>query len=255
MDKDIVNDLIEFGFSDYEARGFLVLSMKGSLTASEISKDTGIPFSKVYEILNKLESKSILEISSTGKQKKYKVLDSQHIIKKIIEERKKNVDNLEKKSERILKKIKKRTTKKQLPESVWVCNGKKNFLEKTSLMLKNSSEYAYGITKEFSRIPALDQEIINASKRGVKVKLLNITNGLKKLDSARAKWYSSHNVKIKTVPLEVQPRVCLVDGKEVCLRIDNDYDSEFIWSNNPALINLIKSYFEVLWNKAKPFKK
>ncbi|NIO44709.1 MAG: hypothetical protein GTN36_04110 [Candidatus Aenigmarchaeota archaeon] len=255
MDKNLVNELIEFGFSDYEARVFLVLSMKGSLTASDISKNTEIPYSKVYEILNKLESKSILEVSLNGRNKKYKVSEPSQIIKRIVEERKKNADALDKKAEEILKKIKKRTTNEELKESIWTSQGKKNFLEKVSTMIKNSTKYAYGITKEFSRIPELDQQIINATKKGIDVRLLSITNGLEKLDSARADWYSSHNVKIRTMPLKIQPRICLVDDKEVCLRVDNEYDSEFIWSNNPALINVIRSYFEVLWINAEPLKK
>ncbi|NIM47551.1 MAG: hypothetical protein GTN40_05355 [Candidatus Aenigmarchaeota archaeon] len=255
MDKNLVNDLIEFGFSDYEARVFLVLSTKGPLTASDISKNTEIPYSKVYEILNKLESKSILEISLNGKYKKYKVLDASHIVKKIIKKKKENVNTLEKKAGEVLKKIKKRTTKQQPLGSIWICQGKKNFLEKVSIMLKNARNYAYGMTKEFSRIPDLDQQIINTAKRGIDVRLLSITNGLKKLNSARAEWYSSHNVKIKMMPLKIQPRICLVDDKEICLRVDNEHDSEFIWSNNPALINLVKSYYEFLWKRAEPFRK
>jgi sugar-specific transcriptional regulator TrmB len=252
MDTNLVNDLIDFGFTDYEARVFLVLSIKGPLTASEIGKCTEIPNSKVYEIVNKLESKSILEVSKEGKYKKYKVLDASHIIKKMVEKRKSNVKVLEKKAEHILKKI--NTGNSKPTESIWICQGKKNFLEKVSVMAKNSNDYAYAITKEFSRIPDLDQEIINAAKRGVEVKIIGNIDKFNELNLARARWYASHNVKIRTIPLEIQPRICLVDGKEVCLRVDNGYDSEFIWSNNPALINLIKSYFEVLWKSAEPFK-
>jgi len=255
MDKDLINDLIEFGFSDYEARVFLILSIRGPLTASDISKNTEIPYSKVYEIVNKLESKSILEIALNGKNKKYKILDTSHIIKKIIEEKKKNASDLEKKADNVLKRIKKKTGPQDLKESIWVCQGKKNFLEKASVMAKSATNYAYGITKEFSRIPDLDQELIKAVKRGVEVRIIGTIDKFNELNLARAKWYSSHKVKIRTTPLKIQPRICLVDDKEVCIRVDNEYNSEFIWSNNPALINLIKSYFEVLWKEAKPFKK
>lgn len=255
MDKNLINDIIEFGFSNYEARVFLILSMRGPSTASEISKHTEIPYSKVYEVINKLESKFIIEVSLEGKHKKYKVSEPSHVIKKTIEKKKNSINILEKKAEEILKKIKRKTEPQKLQESIWICQGKKNFLEKASIMMKNSKDYAYGITKEFSRIPDLDQEIINAIKRGVKVKMIGAFNQLSKLNLARAKWYASHKVKIKTTSLQIQPRICLVDDKEVCIRVDNEYNSEFIWSNNPALINLIKSYFEVLWKNAESFKK
>ncbi len=176
-----------------------------------------------------------------------------HALKKVIKKKKEDIDNLEKKVESILEQIKKKKTPEKPQGDIWLSQGKKKFLEKASIMLRGASDYAYGITKEFSRIPDLDEEIIDAAKRGVKVKILG-TKKFNELNLARAKWYASHNVKIKAIPLGIQPRICLTD-EEVCIRIDNEYNSEFIWSNNPALINLIKSYFEVLWENADSFKK
>lgn len=38
------------------------------------------------------------------------------------------------------------------------------------------------------------------------------------------------------------------------MRIDSENDSEFIWSDNQSLVNLLKTYFELLWEKAEEFK-
>jgi hypothetical protein len=38
------------------------------------------------------------------------------------------------------------------------------------------------------------------------------------------------------------------------MRIDNGNDSEVIWSDNKSLVNLLKTYFELLWEKARKFE-
>jgi len=250
MDANLINDLIEFGLSEYEAKVYLILTTRGPLTASEISKLTKIPYSKIYETIKKLKLKTIIEVSSENNHKKFKAVEPMHAIKRVIEEKEEDVNKLKNKAKGISKQIKKQKVPYESKEGVWISEGKREFLEKSSLMLKKASDYAYGITKEFSRIPDLDDEIINAAKRGVKVKMLSIGK-LNKLNLERAKWYTSHNVEIRMAQLGIQPRICLVDNKEVCIRVDNQNNSEFIWSNNIALTNLIKSYFEVLWKNAK----
>lgn len=253
MDEKLINDLMEFGLSSNEAKVYLILNIKGPLTASKISKLTGIPYSKIYEVIDRLKSKTIIEYSLEKRRKKFKAVELTHVFKKVIKKKKKDIDNLEKKVENILEQVKKKMTPDKTQTGIWLSQGKKEFLEKASIMLRKANDYAYGITKEFSRIPTLDNEIINARKRGVKVKIIG-TKKFNELNLSRAKWYASRDVKIKAIPLGIQPRICLIDDKEVCIRVDNDYNSEFIWSNNPALINLVKSYFEVLWKNAKLFK-
>lgn len=54
--------LKEAGFSDYESLVYLKLVLHGPSTAKEISESTGIPYTKVYSILENLASKGWIEI-------------------------------------------------------------------------------------------------------------------------------------------------------------------------------------------------
>jgi sugar-specific transcriptional regulator TrmB len=253
MEEKLIQNLFAFGLSEYEARVYLTLAIKGPLTASEISKLARIPYSKVYEVIKNLKIKTMVEVSLEKNQRKFKVVEPMQAIKKMIKKREEEVRELKNKAKEIFKQIKKQRIDYKPQGGIWISEGKREFLEKVSIMGRNSKNYAYAITKEFSRITELDYEIINAAKRGVKVKMLGIGK-FNKLNLARAEWYASHNVEIRMIELGVQPRVCLIDGKEVCIRIDNPNDSEFIWSDNQALVNFVKSYFEVLWKNAKEFK-
>ncbi len=61
MEK-IVNALKNLGFREYEARVYAALIAKGELTASEIHKVSGVPRTKVYEVLRNLEERGFVEM-------------------------------------------------------------------------------------------------------------------------------------------------------------------------------------------------
>ena len=57
------------GLTSYEIRVYLSLLDNGAMTASDISKKSGVPYSKIYEVLNGLEEKGWLETDSSRPQK------------------------------------------------------------------------------------------------------------------------------------------------------------------------------------------
>ena len=56
-----VGQLKELGFSEYEAKAYTALLGENPLTAYEIAKNSGIPTSKVYEVIRRLEVKHIVQ--------------------------------------------------------------------------------------------------------------------------------------------------------------------------------------------------
>ena len=59
------------GFSEYEAKIYLSLLQENPATAYEAGKISGVPTSKVYEVLKKLSLKGIVSDVAVGKQKRY----------------------------------------------------------------------------------------------------------------------------------------------------------------------------------------
>ena len=59
---EIVNALRNLGFREYEAKVYAALIVRGELTASEIHKVSGVPRTKVYEVLRNLEDKGFVEV-------------------------------------------------------------------------------------------------------------------------------------------------------------------------------------------------
>ena len=64
-EKALSVSLEEFGLSSYEARAYIALISKGTISASELSYYSDVPRTKVYPILLKLEKKKLAIISKS----------------------------------------------------------------------------------------------------------------------------------------------------------------------------------------------
>ncbi len=73
--------LRNFGLSEYEARALLALLSKGTMTAKEVAEISGIPRTSVYDVMNSLLTKGLIE--SFGKPMKFKALKADEIISMI----------------------------------------------------------------------------------------------------------------------------------------------------------------------------
>jgi len=64
-EKTLYVSLEEFGLSKYEAKAYVTLVSKGTISASELSYYSGLPRTKIYPVLLKLENKKLAIISKS----------------------------------------------------------------------------------------------------------------------------------------------------------------------------------------------
>ena len=69
--KAAISKLARIGFSNYEARAYTALLQDNPLTAYEIAKNSGIPTSKVYEVIRKLEDRNTIQSIRTQRSRLY----------------------------------------------------------------------------------------------------------------------------------------------------------------------------------------
>lgn len=62
-DPDLINTLNRLGFSQYEAQAYIALVGQGALTGAEVGRGAGVPPSKIYETLGRLESKGAVLVN------------------------------------------------------------------------------------------------------------------------------------------------------------------------------------------------
>jgi sugar-specific transcriptional regulator TrmB len=75
MVVNIITELMKFGFSEYEARAYIGLLKSYPATAYEVAKTSGLPTSKIYEVLSRLSEKGIVIEMKTNSKKRYSPLD------------------------------------------------------------------------------------------------------------------------------------------------------------------------------------
>ena len=251
MNKQVlIQDLKGFGLSEYESKAFLALTIHGPLSASSLSEKSKIPQSKIYNVMKNLRLKSLAEIWNS-KPQKFKAIQLNHAFKKIIEGKKIEIKKLNNKTSLIMNQLKP-FEKKRDELGIWTGKGRKAFLEKAAEMVERAKKFGLATTSKFSRTTILDNAYLKALKKGVKIRIIG-TSELDESKRARVKWYKKQGAEVRILPMNVHPRIGIVDNKEVCMRIDNPLESDFIWSNDHALISIFRTYFEELWNRSKKF--
>lgn len=86
---DLINYLKNMGFTEAEAKVYTTFLKYGKSTGYEISKFSGVPRSKIYNHIEVLVSKGILEFSNDGKTNFYKPISPEDLVKLT----KKNMDD------------------------------------------------------------------------------------------------------------------------------------------------------------------
>jgi sugar-specific transcriptional regulator TrmB len=253
--ENLIADLKEFGLSEYEAKAYLALTIHGPLPASSLCNFSKIPQSKIYNVLKALVEKCLAEYWD-GKPLKFRAAEPVIALNKMLERKRLVISNLKEKSNSILNELKplRQTDFKNEGFGLWSSKGRRACLEKAAEMISRAKQFGFAITSSFSRYPSLDDACLSALKKGIKIKMLG-TSDLNEAGLARTKWYVKQGADIRILPMNIHPTIGLIDDKEVCVKLDNNaYESDVIWSNNPALINVFKTYFDELWTRAKKFK-
>jgi sugar-specific transcriptional regulator TrmB len=81
----LIERLCRLGFSSYEARAYVALLKNNPATGYEMAKRSGIPPSKIYEIINKLMDRSMIS-PITGNPVKYLPQNSKLFLKNLRQE-------------------------------------------------------------------------------------------------------------------------------------------------------------------------
>lgn len=62
---DVIKHLVRLGLSEYEARAYVATVALGEGTVNEISKESGVPRSRAYDIMERLAGKGFVEVGNT----------------------------------------------------------------------------------------------------------------------------------------------------------------------------------------------
>ena len=246
--------LENIGLTSYEIRCYTTLLKEGEINASEISEKSGVPYSKIYEVLGLLEEKGWIG-SDDSRPTKYFAKSPTTAL----ETTKQSVENEFLKNQSVilteLTSLYEKSGTSEKPD-IWVISGAMNIVAKIMELVENCR------SEVLIAIPQAGEEIVKQSlpklrqlnEKGVKITILTSD----KLDKESVKAISRiAKIKIKSGLfgggiISDKRYVVILMGPEISGSKTTDIVA--IWADHAGLAGFAKEYFEYLLKDAKEVK-
>lgn len=243
--QDARKVLRELGLTDYETRAYIALLERGVLTASQVSENAGVPYSKVYETLTSLERKGWIEAESGRPGRYFPKAPSEALatVKLQLEDKVKVWEKI------ISSELQPFYEKREIREKpdIWILRGEFSTIAKLREMLEKTKNELMVAAPIFPK--ALTDSVIPVLRQlqSTNVKILFMVS----------KQATAWNLKELESVAEVRVRDqmfgggVIVDGKEAILFLGEEKPTLVIWSNHIGLVRFAKDYFQHLWDSSE----
>jgi sugar-specific transcriptional regulator TrmB len=165
MLDSVAKKMSELGFTKYEAKAYVSLLQIYPVTRYELSKNSGVPRSAIYDVIRRLESYGAVSASETQPEKYVPMPPDQFL--KMLEQR------YHQKIEDFRKGVSEFRTNFE-SEQLWNISGHDNLISRARDMLLNAKEEIY-LSAWRSEVLELEKELCIALENGVKVVLFSFT--------------------------------------------------------------------------------
>jgi HTH-type transcriptional regulator, sugar sensing transcriptional regulator len=244
--------LQEIGLTDYEIKAYVSLLSNPGVQASEVSKGSDVPVSKIYEVLGNLERKGWVESQNTRPSKYFPKSPStalQALKMRMEAELKSNEDHL-------LSELMPLYEQKEIQErpDIWIIRGDYNIIAKVSESIDRCKKELLVVVPSAlnSVVELLIPPLTNVRSSGVNVRILMSGEISEK---SVAKITSLAELRFKE---NMFGGGVIVDASEVVLLLGSSPENRenlAIWSDHAGLSSFAKNYFEFLWKEAAPHRK
>ncbi len=246
------------GLTNYEIRVYTALLSTGATTAAEISKRSGVPYSKIYDVLNSLYVRGWTYSDNLRPQNFFPKSPSTAVEAMMVE-----MENSIRNNRNIiineLMPIYEKTGLKEKPD-IWVVSGLYNIASKVTEIIQSTKE------ELLIAIPKIPDTVIKSIQpflrelfeKGVKIIILvseetsaEIIKPMSRVAEIRLKNSMFGGGVIGD---SKQVLILLGEGKNDNSE-NNNYDIIAIWAEHIGLASFAKDYFKYLWEDGKRFEK
>lgn len=231
------------GLTEYEIRVYSALIEYGEQTASALSRNSGVPYSKIYEVLNSLEEKGWVEVERSRPSRFYPKAPSTCVeIAKMRFERD-MAENVSRVVEELTPLYEKRGVRER-PE-IWIIRGDYNIMSKIKETISSCrKELSVAIPSISNRLANLIAPAFTKLSSNVKVRIL--------LPSSIQQGLPQSLARVGEVRVRDQMfgGGVVADAAQVILLLGAstvDGSTLAIWSDHSGLARFAKDYFDYLW--------
>jgi len=239
-ENTLIPILKDLNLTEYESRALVTLFKFSELDAPSISRNSEIPKTRIYDVLNKLKDKGfVLEVYKSPKT--FKVLNPNEIFKNLLSVKQKDFTNLSNKVDDILLTTNWNTELSNPQEKI--------------LQVDNLKDYNRFLAQEFQ---SAQKEIFAFTHLDERIDSLKGITGNKNL-----------NVKILTKPMTMVHKLpknfsvqennhsmdaFIIDKKKIIMALNNLETPKkayhlTVLENNSSLVNALLNHFDEYWKK------
>ncbi len=167
-EEEIIEKLQRLGLTKYESLAYITLLKIGPSKATDITKESGIPHTRVYDVLSSLHRKGFVDVMQ-GTPRLYKPVNPEVVLEKIKEDFIEDIENIKKAFLELYRQV----HGEDLPE-VWTIQGFDNTVERAEYVIRTAKhEVLINTPIEFLKLLKND---IRARKDIIFVIITNVGN-------------------------------------------------------------------------------
>ncbi len=248
FDSRVYDALRQLGLTEYESRIYMALVNKGSQTAIELSQLTEVPYSRIYDVLGKLEKKGWIWLDSEkSKPTKYAAkppLDAVRAAKLEIVSR---IEEQERLVVSDLQPIYERSWKAEKPD-VYIVYGEDNVLKKIEESVQGAQKYILLALPVFGERESSIFYPTISRLRSSNVRIRLLTSKLDPKIAPRLKDLAEIRVRES-----LYGGGAIIDGREAMIILAEPGPEGVnminigIWAKHTGLAAIANDYFEYLW--------
>lgn len=254
-----------FGLNIYESKVYVALLSKNVASVSEVAELSGVPRSRVYDVLESLEKKGFA-MSKLDKPVKYIAVKPEAVIEKMknnlmkeAEERVGLISNIkvteEYKELELLHK--KGITPYDVMDLSSAIKGRQNIYSQMKEMLNNAEKEVVLITGAEAlkaKIPFLKPIFENLKKKGVAIRVAASSSESGNPVSEKESINLSKELGLPVRKVKLNMRMCLVDNKKMLVFLTpfQDEEKDFaVWINSNYLSQGLTTFLHPIWRAEK----
>src|SRR3989338_6492938 len=166
--------LEKLGLTEYEAKTLSSLFELKEAQAPEISRAAQVPKTRVYDVLDRLTKRSLI-IEIHGRPKRYMAIEPEKVFGTLIEEKKKELAELEKEAS-ALKHAVSFDTPSNKHEKVLKVKDRSDFMKILGQEIDTAKESVHGMTPISKEHGIIRESMQSAASRNVEIKLISGMN-------------------------------------------------------------------------------
>lgn len=229
MNEKLLPALKSFGFTTNEAKAYLSLLQNNPATGYEVSGNSGIPRSAIYEILKRLESTGMVSTVDTNPTR-YIPLPPDHFYELLENNFSSNLDTLKESLRNVNTEIE--------AGDLWNIRGYDNMIDRARNIIRSAKKSVYLSLwqREFEKLHA---DLVDAQKRGVNIVIFSFC----KIEADFGRIYS-YNLDSERLQDVWSSKILMVADHESALLggVEMLPTNKVAWTKNAAIVSIALNY-------------